>query len=85
MMGPTATMMPRSVTSSGVRESVTGEATMKSCKVTAASKVTGASKVTASAKVTTASKVAAATSVAPAATSASERCIRRDRQYPGQQ
>ena len=88
MIERTATMMPGSVTVSDVRESVIGKAATKSSKVAAASKVTSPCKVTTPAKVTAAtSKVAAASaapSVAAATPSVCERCIRRDRQDPGQ-
>ena len=82
MIERTATMMPGSVTVSDVRESVIGKAATKSSKVAAASKVTSPCKVTTPAKVAASS--AATPSVAAATPSVCERCIRRDRQDPGQ-
>ena len=76
MIERTATMMPGSVTVSDVRESVIGKASMKSSKVAAPRKVTTPAKVAASS--------AATPSVAAATPSVCERCIRRDRQDPGQ-
>jgi hypothetical protein len=70
-------MMPRNVTASALRESVTGNATMNSSIVAAPSKMTTSREVAATSKMTTSSKMTApskmtTSSVAAPTPSASE-------------